>query len=239
VATITLHEKNAEQGEAWHGEKISCCDFHGLFSRRSCSLMFGKQIILTMNTTLKVVFVTALLATSAIAKDQDVVIKCAIGKGTSAFALPVASTQPNREVTLRATREFRYPSKWDLPQESTNSEGAKIILPVKALEFERVEAGWIIECSTEKIEGGLIRVTGVATFTEPELRQAVHGEQSRPIYAQGDRKVLLTENKGESAVVRSSSTRFQVFALPGKQYEFNVAKLDKTIPLTLTCSYQK
>jgi len=192
-----------------------------------------------MNTTLKTVFLIVLLATSAIAKDQDIVINCTIGKGASALTFPATSTQPKREVTLRATKEFLYPTKWELPQESTNSEGAKIITPVTPLEFERAETGWIVKCSTERLEGGMIRITGVATFTEPELRQAVHGEQSRPIYAQGDRKMLLTENKGESAIFRSSSTHFQVFAQPGKQYDFNVAKLDKAVPLTLTCNSQK
>lgn len=191
-----------------------------------------------MNTTIKLAAIVLLSASSAFAKDSKFVIKCVIGD----LALPPVLAEASQQVVLRSVREVRFPTEWDLPnlpRESADSDGVKELIPVSPvtpLTFEMVESGWIIKCTAERIEGGLIRVVGIATFTDLDFKQAVHGEHSGPIY---HKKILMTENKGPSAIVHSSSTHFQVFALPGKQYKFKVARLNKNVPLTLTCDYKQ
>lgn len=198
-----------------------------------------KQKNHTMNSAIKLTILLLLFASTGFAEDKSFAIKFSIGKGSDALSLPEVFAKPTGNVIIQQIREFRFPSKWELPNESVNAERQKYIVPVTPLEFEQVNAGWTIECKGEEIEGGLIRLTGVATYVEPELKQAVHGERSAPIYASEPKKILLTENKGESAIVRSSATHFQVFAALSKEYEFDVAKLDRSIPLRVTCNYKQ
>jgi len=182
---------------------------------------------------------TALMLSSLLAKDRDIVIKCTIDKGKDIFSFPSTATIQGKEVTLKATRDLHVPSQWALPEESVNSEGQTIMMPVTPTAFETVDAGWIIHCRPEEMDKGLIRLSGVITFSQPELAQAVHGEYAGPIFSKANKEILLTENKAESAITLSSTTRFQLFAEPGKQYKFSVRKLNKTVPIVLNCDFKK
>ena len=159
-----------------------------------------------------------LLPSAAIAKDKDIIkIQFVIDRGKDMISSPSISVESGRKVTVEIAREVQFPTEWDLPREETNlPETKKIISPVTPLEFQHAKSGLIIECCADRTEKGMIRVAGVVTFSDVELRQAVHGEQSGPIYSK-DKSVLLSANKAKSGVVRSSSTYFQVFALPGKK----------------------
>ncbi len=115
-----------------------------------------------MNSANKLTILLLLLASTGFAEDKSVTIKFSIGEGSDALTLPEATAKPTGNAIFQQIREFPFPSKWELPSESENSEGQKYLVPVTPMEFEQVNVGWTIECKSEEIEGGLIRLTGVA-----------------------------------------------------------------------------
>lgn len=165
------------------------------------------------------------LISSPLANGSDFFIKYVIGKGKGSTAFPVLSVPGNGVATAQMNVPLNFVTKWDLPGKGKTPDGIKMALPPTPKEFRTAKSGWIIECKAEPMEGGLVRITGMATYSEPERTQGVYGEHSWP--------------KADSFVMHSSATPFQVFALPGKPYMIEVKALNKTMPLNLTCSYQK
>jgi hypothetical protein len=193
-----------------------------------------------MKTTLTLITIAALTLSSAFANDADIVVKCTIGKGKDSISLPETTGKQNKELIIQATHEMPIPTKWDLPQWGSSAERQKtVVVPITPIEFETIQSGWTIRCSGDTVDGDLIRLVGVASFLESQLTQAVHGEQSGPIYSPDGKKTILTPNKAQSAATLLSATRFQLFAKPGKEYEFTVKRLGQSIPLRISCSFKK
>jgi hypothetical protein len=192
-----------------------------------------------MNSTIKHVVLILCFASSLYAEAPQIAIKCSIGKDSKALSLAEAVAQQNSAVQIKIVEELRFPIKWSLPKKFNNSEGEIGYTTSGPLEFDRVDSGWTINCRAESIEGGLIRVSGTVTFTEPEFKQAVFGEHSSPVKLTDGKTTVTVPNESLSAIVHSSSTPFQVFALPGKTYEFKVARLNKTVPFIIECNLEK
>jgi len=164
--------------------------------------------------------------------ERPILIKCVVGSGKDALVFGPSKSP----MEASATKEQRYASSFDLPKLEKNSEGQQIVFPITPLSFEVIPTGWSMQCAAEPL-GDLIRLNGAITYTEPELTQAVFGEHSGRIYAPGKKKVLLSENVSRTATVHSSSSPFQVFAVPGKEYEFKIRRLNKWVPCRISCVY--
>jgi hypothetical protein len=192
-----------------------------------------------MKTTLTLIALAATFTLSAPASEPLIGVKCVVGSPDNTTSLPTAHVKSGSTAKITSAESLRFPTKWDLPKEGVNDEGQKFIVPVTPTEFESIDPEWSIEYTSEQIENGLIRIVGVVTYQKPELQQAVHGERAAPIYSPDDSSVLLTENKAQGAVIQSSATRFQLFAKVGKEYTFDVRKLNEVVPITMSCSINK
>lgn len=168
----------------------------------------------------------------AFAELRDIAIKCSVGTGKEALIFGPAKA-PMKASTAK---EIRFATMWDLPRQTRNFEGLPIIQPLTPLAFETAAPGWEIRCAAEPV-GNLIRLTGVIAYSEPELTQGVFGEQSKPIFTP-DRKTLLTENVSKTVTLHTSSSPFQLFAVPGKEYEIKIRQLDKWVRCRITCDYE-
>jgi hypothetical protein len=193
-----------------------------------------------MKTALTLITIAALTLSPTFAKDADIVIKCTIGKGKDSISFPATTGKQNKELTLQATREIPIPTKWDLPHWGNGADRQRtVVIPITPIEFETIQSGWTIRCSGDTVDRDLIRLVGVVSFLESQLAQGVYGEQSGPIYSPDNTKIMLTPNKAQSAATILSETRFQLFAKPGKEYEFTVKRLGQSIPIRITCSLKK
>ena len=193
-----------------------------------------------MKTTLILLTIATLTLSPTFAKDAEIVVKCTIGKGSDSISLPETTGKQNKEIVIQRTREMPIPTKWDLPQWGEAAQRQKsVVIPITPTEFETIRPGWTVRCSGDAVGRDLIRLAGVVSFLEPQLGQAVHGEQSGPIYSPDDKNIMITPNEAPSSTTFSSETRFQVFAKPGKEYEFTVKRLGESVPLRVTCSFKK
>lgn len=175
-------------------------------------------------------FLFLLLAFPALvhAASENLVVRCVIGKGSE--EVPMAAVVAlKRTTTVEVVKEVRFPKEWALPIETKPAEGEKVVTPVTPLSFDTMKSGWVVKFSADRV-GELIRLSGEATFAEPEFTRGVYGEQSGPVYSTGDKPILLTENKSRTVAVQSSTTPFQIFATPGKTYELKVKQLGKWLP---------
>lgn len=188
---------------------------------------------------LSLLLVGTMFIPSAVAKQREVTLKCIVGKGKDSLALPAVSTPLDKKATIQMTRELHVPVLWSPPVQSVGSKGTESFLPATPLEFEKVHPGLVIQCRVDETKEGLLRISGTATYSEVELAPALHGEKSGPLYSSQGKKAMLTPNKADSSVVLSSATRFQLFAMPGKTYEFKIRRFNRKIPIRLTCDYKK
>jgi len=175
---------------------------------------------------------SALIAVSSV-KGKDIKIDMHMKLGGDTVALPTKIVSDNTPFTIEAIRELRYPIRWDLPEK----DGDRVI-PITPSAFGKTDLGITFTCLADSTDG-LIRLSGTAVFTDFEkMVQSVYGENSKPIKS-ADGKVLLTENKGTTATTVSSTSQFQIFAIPGRTYEFKIKRLNKWIPCLVTCSFTK
>lgn len=191
-----------------------------------------RRSIKNMKTPHLVLAILACAPLTAFAEQREIVIKCVIGKGNDSLVLGPSKSP----MKAAATKEIHFATEWDLPKKIKNAEGYTTYQPLTPLAFETANAGWQVQCVADTV-GNLIRVTGSAAFSEPELTQAVFGEQSGPIYSPEKKNVLLTPNVSKTVSLHSSNTPFQVFLTPGKEYTFKIRRLDKWIPCKITCTY--
>lgn len=165
---------------------------------------------------------------------ENIVVRCVIGKGKEAVSFSTTFIV-NRSSTMEVVKEIRYPVEWEPPmQYRAKDDAMPVVVPVTPTIFETVKHGWVVKFSGDLV-GGAVRLIGTATFAEPEFTKGVFGEASGRLYAANKRLFLLTENESQTVAVQSSTTPFQVFALPGKTYELKVKQLDKWVPCTISC----
>lgn len=169
---------------------------------------------------------------SALAAPEDIAIKCSIGTGKDSIVFGPAKSP----IEKSNTTEIRFAKTWEKPRLVRNPEGQLIVQPLTPLAFEAANSGWEIKCSAEPA-GDLIRLTGSITYSKPELTQGVFGEQSQPIYSPEKKGLLLSENVSRTVTMHSSTSPFQLFAKPGKEYEIKIRQLGKWVRCRITCDY--
>lgn len=166
---------------------------------------------------------------SASAKPLDIIVKCVIGSEKDALVIGPSRTPFN----FAKTSPVRFATIWELPTLAGTPEEPSC--PLVPYAIDRAEAGWELQCSADTV-GDLIRLTGTFAFSAPEETRAVFGEQSGPIYKNN---ILLMANRSVTATMHSSTVPFQLNALPGKEYEVKIRKLNKWVRCRITCWYGK
>jgi hypothetical protein len=172
----------------------------------------------------------ALCMASARAEQKSINVRCIIGNGKNAITLQ--SANPHE---LAATKTVHSPTEWDLPVLKPLPDGP-LIVPLTPNQFKAIETGWTIQFSAEPV-GDLIKFIATATYIKPDLKKAVYGEHSTPIYSTDKKKILLSENKAQSISTLSSTYQFQIFAKPGQKYDVELRQLDKWVPAHITCDF--
>lgn len=124
----------------------------------------------------------------------------------------IPSAQASGEI--KATREQILPTQFDAPQAAAN--GAPVVTPPPPRAFEVVNTGWTIRL-TAKPAGKLIAIYGIADYAEAEMVPGGHGATAGPIRT--DDAKLITANKPELPKLQTTTTRFNIFAVPGASNE--------------------
>ena len=159
----------------------------------------------------------------------------------------VIHLSPEKPATLEFIREARYPIEFDPPQVTDLALAAKGkggIVPQTQRAFETTNTGWTI--TLEARPGPkMITLIGKASYTEVELVQSVHGEGAGPIMREFTDKrgkkqsEVISPNVGRSAVSKTTSSNFQVYATPGKVYKVPVRRGEKVVQLEVSCDLAK
>jgi hypothetical protein len=141
-----------------------------------------------------------------------------VSDGPARIKLPVA----NPKGTLEFIRELRYPTEFDPPRAA--NDGSAIVAPVTPNAFETINTGWTISLSA-KPSGKLVALSAKADYVEAELMNGGYGAVAGPIYnARGE---LLSPNVVHQPKVKTTSTTFHIFAVPGESYEVTLYRGDK------------
>lgn len=148
----------------------------------------------------------------------------------------IKKSQEGQQQTLELTEELRYLTGWNPPE--LPPKPSLPVTPMSPTQFEVFHSGWVIQFTAEPVKEGLVRIIGRATCSTPETTQGVYGEHSGPIYAPTDKTAILTPNVAETLITHTTSTPFQVFAIPGKSYVVKIKDSDKEMKLHVTCDYR-
>lgn len=135
-----------------------------------------------------------------------------------------------QQAALEKIREFRYPTEFDPPQGS-DQPGNIAVTPTTPTAFETTNAGWSVEV-TVKTQGKVFDLSGMATFTEVEFVNGGYGELAGPVYTEDG--AVLTPNVLQQPKIKTTSTRFKLYALPGQPYEVIFYRGDKAEKRTIT-----
>jgi hypothetical protein len=109
--------------------------------------------------------------------------------------------------------------------------------------FDKQKVGWQIHYVVERGDKYVV-LHGRATYTAiAMLPHGVYGEESGPITAQiakggQTQTVVLADNQTRNASFQSTTTNFQIFALPGKTYTVQLQHGTETVDAAVTCSLQ-
>jgi hypothetical protein len=133
--------------------------------------------------------------------------------GPTTVILPVEKPQ----AVLECVREFRFPSTFTPPKAVAGRDPA--FEPTWPQEFETVNTGWTIRLSAKQ-HSKVVALAGVADYVEaemPAIGTGGYGTLGAPIYSEAGQ--LLSPNVVNQPKVETTTTRFQIFALPGETYD--------------------
>ena len=135
------------------------------------------------------------------------------GSGPISVLLP----RDKPEAVLECIRELRFPSAFTPPRAVVGREPA--FEPTWPAEFDKVNTGWTIRFSAKQ-HGKVIALAGVADYIRadmPKIGTGAYGSLGAPIRAESGE--LLSPNVAHQPKVQTTTTRFQIFAVPGETYE--------------------
>jgi hypothetical protein len=137
----------------------------------------------------------------------------------------------DRPAIIEAIRELCYPVKFDPPKAA--EDGNSLVAGLRPRAFETINTGWTIRLNASPA-GKLIALSGKAEYVEAELMNGNFGAVAGPIY--GDKGELISPNIAHQPKVKTTSTSFHVFAVPGEPYEITLYRGDKAGKHTIIVS---
>ena len=121
----------------------------------------------------------------------------------------------NPETTAEMIRELRFPSAFE-PPAPVLTAGAAPITPTTPVAFETVNVGWTIKLRAKE-HGKVVGVYGVAEYTEAAMVKGGYGPLALPVVsAHGE---LISPNVIDQPRTQTTTTRFQLYAVPGEPAE--------------------
>ncbi len=129
------------------------------------------------------------------------------------------------EGQVEMIREFLYPTAFNPPQ-SAPAGSATVLVPSTPTDFGKINVGWTVRFHAQP-HGKLVSIFGVADYVEASLVPGGYGAVAGPIYEDYG-AVVLTPNVINEPKSQTTTTRFQLFALPGESYEVTFYRGAKT-----------
>jgi len=131
------------------------------------------------------------------------------------------------EGTLELIREYHYPVKFDPPQVSKNSEHQTIVIPATPNAFAQINVGWTVHLKAWQV-GKVVMLSASADYVDVKPVKAGYGELAGEVKME-NRDVTLTPNVMNQPLQHTTSSRFQLSALPGKTYTVLLYQGDKAV----------
>lgn len=189
-----------------------------------------------MKKTILPLLVLLTLGSTAFAGTEQVIIATQIpgAKKEKPLDLPSAMGAANKTVSVESTKDFNFPTGYN-PPKKFQQDGKTLVQPMTPSSFENARPGWKFTYTSFE-DNGVVTIVGQASYTDAKIVKGVYGENSGPIYSDASKKVMLTNNTGNSASTLTSTTHFQIFAKPGQKYTVKLRKLDQWVDCTITCT---
>lgn len=189
-----------------------------------------------MKKTILLPLVLLTLASAAFADNEQVTIATQLAGTTKEkpLSLPSAMAAANKTVSVESTKDFNFPTQYN-PPKKFQQDDKTLVQPMTPSGFENARPGWKFTY-TSFMDNGVVTIVGTASYTDAKIGKGVYGENSGPIYSDASKKVMLTNNTGNSASTLTSTTHFQVFAKPGQKYVVKLRKLDQWVDCTISCT---
>ena len=132
----------------------------------------------------------------------------------------LSAAKAEGDITL--PQQAIFPTEYQ-PLRAAQRGSPLAIEPSTPTNFEKVNTGWTIRLNAKPL-GKLVAVSGVADYVEAVAVPAGYGAVAGPVYSG---ETVVTPNVMKMAKVQTTTTRFQVFAVPGEGYEVTLYHGDK------------
>lgn len=149
----------------------------------------------------------------------------------------VLLTRPGKEAKLAMTKEFIYPSAYQLPEVSTLKIPASTsprpypVTPSTPKDFVTKDLGYT-GAFTVKPEGGFLVIKGMLSNERFVGFSRAPGEAISPI-RDAETRVILTENRVELPNFVRSETPIFVAGLPGVGHKIELPGIDGSVTITV------
>ncbi|MCB1096077.1 MAG: hypothetical protein KDN22_10925 [Verrucomicrobiae bacterium] len=150
-----------------------------------------------------------------------------VKKSGEAIPAALAKTEFGKSVKIGRSRDFIYPTKFDLPKIEDS-----VLLPATPVDFTTEKVGMMMELTPER-RSGLVLLKGTVTMTVMERMISAQGEIFLPI---SDSKTSM--NKVELPVFRKYVTPVMLAAVPGKSYTIEIDSDDNDLKAQISVSLE-
>ena len=169
-----------------------------------------------------------------------------IGAAVTPIDLISGSLKFGQQGVLEQVRVFPYPVDFDAPENikttTYHDQPVIAVLPTTPTNFARENLGWRVTIMAEKGKAGIVKLSGVASFTSGTFSHGVYGENSGPIYKDVKNPqtgkvehALISKNESHLPIFQTSVTPFFVFAKPGQSYVVKLQAGADLVEATIRC----
>lgn len=146
--------------------------------------------------------------------------------GEKTVTFPTKTVRVGEEFTIRSTREFNYPAKYQLPGVSKNG-----VEPATPEKLETINTGITLDLKTEA-KGPLVLISGKTEVVKFDHFVTMGGEVGKPIA--DDKGRVISENRIEMPAIRTFMTPVCVAAKPDKPTTFDIDHPTRGSQVTIT-----
>lgn len=197
-----------------------------IISLLSITAMCGFLANCTSTVTMKSSELAGILKESPLGAKRVSVSVQVKSPGEKAVGFPAKTVRLGDDFTIRSTREFVYPSVYELPAVSGIN-----FTPATPSNFETIHTGVTMNLKTEA-KGPLIVIGGKVDVVKFDRFIRMGGELGRPIADESGKQIW--ENRTEMPAIRSFMTPVYLAAKPGAPVSFEIDHPKKGTRVTVT-----
>ena len=146
--------------------------------------------------------------------------------GEKTLGFPAKTVRVGEDFSIGSTREFVYPSGYELPAVSKTG-----VEPATPTNFETINTGITMNLKTEA-KGPLLVIGGKVDVVKFDRFIRMGGELGRPIANESGK--MVSENRMEMPAIRSFMTPVYLTAKPGAPVSFEIDHPKKGTQVTIT-----